>query len=75
MSEQTTVLSKLEQRLRLFAVFIVVGLILEMISLTWVHPIAFLLFAVLGCGALFIGMAGYLYSVVSIPIESADSHK
>ena len=66
---------KLERRLRIFAGFIVLGLLLEMISLSWIHPLAFLLFAILGCGALFIGMAGYLYSVVSIPIESIDSHK
>ncbi len=64
--------SKLEYRLRIFAVFIVLGLILELISLGWVHPIAFLLFAILGCGCLFIGMAGYLYSIVSVPLESGS---
>jgi len=65
--------SKLEHRLRILAVFIVLGLILELISLGWVHPMAFLLFAILGCGCLFIGMAGYLYSIVSIPIEAESS--
>jgi hypothetical protein len=64
--------SKLEYRLRIFAVFIVLGLILELISLGWVHPMAFLLFAILGCGCLFIGMAGYLYSIVSVPLDSSS---
>jgi|1185.fasta_scaffold142083_2 hypothetical protein len=64
---------KLEHRLRIFAVFIVLGLVLELISLGWVHPVAFLLFAILGCGFLFIGISGYLYSIVSIPIEAASS--
>ena len=72
MTEPAAVFSRLEQRLRIFAVFIVAGLILEMISLTWIHPVAFLLFAILGCGLLFIGIAGYLYSVVSIPIEHGE---
>ena len=67
--------SKLERRLRIFAAFIVLGLLLEMLSLAWIHPLAFLLFAFLGCGLLFIGMAGYLYSVVSIPIETGESLK
>ena len=66
-------LTKLEKRLRLFGTFIVAGLLLEMFSLMWVHPLAFVLFVVVGCGCLFIGMVGYLYSIVSIPIEREAS--
>ena len=68
-----TIPTKLEHRLRIFAFFIVLGLILELISLGWVHPVAFLLFAIAGCGCLFVGMAGYLYSIVSVPIERGTS--
>ena len=54
-----------KRRLRIAGTLVVLGLLVELLSLLWSHPLAFLVF--LGVGGLLIG-AGiliYLYSVVS----------
>jgi len=51
--------------LRLSGSFLILGLSIELISLLWEKPLAFLLFAFVG-GALFLaGILLYLYSLVS----------
>jgi hypothetical protein len=58
--------SVLERRLRISGVLIVLGLIIEALSLVLIHPLAFLSFMFLGGGFLVAGIATYLYSLVSI---------
>jgi predicted membrane channel-forming protein YqfA (hemolysin III family) len=55
----------LAQRLRIAGILIVLGLMVELLTLAWNDPIAFIVF--LGAGGLliFVGMVVYLWSLVS----------
>ena len=55
----------LEARLRLSAVLVMIGIVVEIASLTWRHPTAFIVFV--GMGGLFMaaGMTSFLWSIVS----------
>lgn len=63
----------LNQRLRLAAILIVVGLLIEAFTLSWNSPIGFLVF--LGIGGIFIalGILIYLLALVSFPAERDSS--
>ena len=55
----------IHRSLRVSGVLLILGLGVELISLLWEKPLAFLLFAFIG-GALFLaGIFVYLYSLVS----------
>ena len=58
-------LTRLEKRLRIAGILILAGLIVELITLKWSHPTAFLFFLLLGGSLMAIGMLIYLYSIVS----------
>ena len=54
-----------ERSLRLPGILLILGLAIELISLLWTKPLAFILFAFVG-GALFLaGIFLYLYSLVA----------
>lgn len=57
--------TKLEKRIRIAGVLVVLGLIVELITLHWAHPTAFLFFLFLGGGLMGLGILFYLYSLVS----------
>jgi len=59
-------------RLRIAGILIVLGLIVQLLTLDWNHPITFLLFLGVGGLLLFAGMAVYLWSLVSEKQVSAD---
>jgi len=56
----------MERRLRLAGVFVLLGLLVEVIALRWVHPAAFLVFAFIGIPIASLGIVIYLYSLVSL---------
>ena len=58
-------LTRLEKRLRIAGSLILAGLLVELITLKWSHPTAFLFFLLLGGSLMAIGMLFYLYSIVS----------
>jgi hypothetical protein len=58
-------MSKLERRLKLAGSLIIGGLLVELITLRWSHPTAFLFFAGLGGTLLALGIMLYLWSLVS----------
>ena len=60
---------------RISGVLLLVGLCTEAISLFWVHPIAFIVFFVVGGGFLGAGVLLFLYLLVSLnrPPDSHDS--
>jgi RsiW-degrading membrane proteinase PrsW (M82 family) len=58
--------NKMESRLRLSGVFVLLGLIVMVASLRWAHPTAFLVFAFIGGPLVFLGIAIFLYSLVSV---------
>jgi hypothetical protein len=57
----------LEARLRVSAASVMLGLVVEIASLTWRHPTAFIVFVVVGGALMAAGMALFLYSIVSQP--------
>ncbi len=55
------------KRLRIAGILIAAGLLVELVSLRWSHPLAFMLF-LSGGGALIVGgVLFYLFSLVSLP--------
>ena len=61
---------KMQRRIRTSSTLVLLGLIVELISLLWSHPTAFILFLALGTALIGLGILIYFYSLVSIP-ESA----
>jgi len=55
----------LEKRLQFAGLFLALGLLIEGLCLVWSTPIAFVIFVVIGGSFMFIGIAIYLYSLVS----------
>jgi hypothetical protein len=56
----------MERRLRIAGVFVLLGVLVELVALRWIHPAAFLVFAFVGIPIAAVGMAIYLYSLVSL---------
>ena len=61
-----TMSALMERRLRISGMLIVLGLLVEALSLIRIHPLAFLGFMFVGGGLLVAGIAIYLYSLVSV---------
>jgi len=59
--------SQFEKRMRFAGICLAVGLLTEALCLIWATPIAFIVFVAVGGLLIFIGLAVYLYSVVSTP--------
>ena len=55
----------MNRRLRVAGSFVLVGLMVELASLLWSHPLAFILFIMPGGLLIVIGILLYLYSLVS----------
>jgi hypothetical protein len=55
----------MERRIRLSAILLIIGLMIEAVSLIWAHPTAFLVFAFVGVAFMGIGSVVFLYSLVS----------
>jgi hypothetical protein len=64
--------TKMDRWLRISGILILLGLLVEALSLIRIHPLAFLGFMFVGGGLLVAGIAIYLYSLVSVtsPPES-----
>ncbi len=60
-----TPLTKIEKRIRLSGLLLIAGLLVELGSLHWSHPTAFLLFLLLGGLLMAAGIVIYLLSLVS----------
>lgn len=58
--------------LRIATVLIILGLIVEIISLLWIHPLAFVLFAFAGASLIGLGILVYLASLVFAIIPRAE---
>jgi hypothetical protein len=65
--------SKMQRRIRTSSTLVLLGLIVELVSLLWSHPTAFILFLALGTSLICLGILIYLYSMVSIPESSTVS--
>jgi uncharacterized membrane protein YczE len=64
----------IERKLRIAGIMIIAGLLVELFSLRWSHPTAFLVFIMFGGALIGIGVLFYLYSLVSRgPVEAQIS--
>jgi hypothetical protein len=55
----------IERRIRASGVLLIMGLVVEAISLKWAHPTAFLVFMFIGGTAMAAGVLLFFYSLVS----------
>ncbi|MBO0857379.1 MAG: hypothetical protein J2P21_02805 [Chloracidobacterium sp.] len=60
-----TQLLKIEKRIRLAGILLIAGLLVELVTLSWSHPTAFLFFLLLGGALIALGIVIYLLSLVS----------
>ena len=59
--------------LRISSALIILGLIVEIISLLWFHPLSFVLFAFVGVILIGLGIVVYLISLVfAVPGRTSD---
>jgi len=63
----TSDVSKMQRRLRTSSTLVLLGLIVELVSLLWSNPTAFVVFLGLGASLMGVGILIYFYSLVSIP--------
>ena len=54
-----------EKRVRLAAVLICLGMLVQLITLLRIHPLAFMAFILITCPLVLAGVLLYLYSIVS----------
>jgi hypothetical protein len=57
--------SKLERRLRVSGILVLAGLVVELVTLFWSYPTAFLLFIFLGGVLMLIGMVIFLLALLA----------
>jgi hypothetical protein len=57
--------TKIEKQIRLAGILLIAGLVVELITLRWSHPTAFLFFLLLGGTLMALGIIIYLFSLVS----------
>lgn len=65
----------MQRLLRISSALIILGLIAEIISLWWIHPLAFVLFVFVGVSLIALGILVYLASLVfavSPPSENRE---
>lgn len=55
--------SDMDRVLRIAGAWVVLGLLVEAVTLVWQHPLAFVVFAGAGLTLVVIGMAYYLWSL------------
>jgi hypothetical protein len=60
----------LPRYLQVAGILIIVGLLIEVVSLVWFHPLAFVLFAFVGASLMGLGMVVYLASIVFVAPEA-----
>ncbi|HJX85039.1 MAG TPA: hypothetical protein VJ723_11900 [Candidatus Angelobacter sp.] len=64
MSAQNPFVSR---RLRLAGILVILGLLVQALTLLWNHPLAFMAFLGLGGLLLFVGIVVYLFTLISSP--------
>jgi hypothetical protein len=62
----TPVEDRMTRRLRLSGTLIIIGLVVEALSLVRIHPLAFLSFMFIGGGFFAAGILTYLYSLATV---------
>jgi hypothetical protein len=60
--------------LQFSSTLVIAGLLLEIVSLLWFHPLSFVLFAFVAATLIGLGILVYLVSLVFVATPSAESH-
>jgi hypothetical protein len=63
--------TKIERRIRVAGGLLIMGLLVELITLRWAHPTAFLFFLALGGSLMALGIGVYLFTLTSSGNEQA----
>lgn len=58
-------LTRLERRIRFSGILVIAGLLIELVTLNWAHPTAFIFFLIFGGGLVALGIGVYLLSLVT----------
>lgn len=61
--------------LRVSSALVIVGLLLEIVSLLWFHPLAFVLFAFVAASLIGLGILVYLVSLVFAVSPNAENRQ
>jgi hypothetical protein len=65
----------IQRFLRVSSALVIVGLLLEIVSLLWFHPLSFVLFAFVATALIGLGIAVYLVSLVFVATVSPEAHR
>ena len=63
--------TKIERRIRISGSLLIAGMLVELVTLRWSHPTAFLFFLLLGGALMGMGIIIYLFSLV--PVDNKQS--
>jgi hypothetical protein len=63
----------MEKRLRIAAALVSAGLLVELMTLFWSHPTAFLVFLILGGSLIVLGVLVYLLSLLKWTVPRANT--
>jgi hypothetical protein len=55
----------IERRIRLAGFLIAIGLVVQLTTFIWIHPLAFIAFALIACPLVGVGVLLFLYSLAS----------
>ena len=55
----------LEKRIRVAGLLVIAGLVVQLLTMTWAHPLAFMAFLMIGCPLTAAGVVLYLFSLAT----------
>jgi hypothetical protein len=55
----------IEQRIRWAGLLVVTGLLVQLLTMSWSHPLAFMAFLIIGCPLTLAGVLLYLFSLAA----------
>jgi hypothetical protein len=55
----------IEQRIRWAGLLVVTGLLVQLLTMSWSHPLAFMAFLIIGCPLTLAGVLLYLFSLAT----------
>jgi hypothetical protein len=63
-------MKRIERRIRMASLIVLLGLLIECVTFAWKSPLAFFLFLIVGCGVAGVGILLFLVSLIA-PGEDA----
>jgi hypothetical protein len=58
-------ITTIEQRIRWAGLLVVAGLLVQLLTMSWSHPLAFMAFLTIGCPLTLAGVLLYLFSLAT----------